>query len=74
MSETEAPPLTHNGSPREDAENDPLLPGGDADESGPVFDDLADIKPEDRKGDHVEKFAAIVSAELFSQFIECGFL
>ena len=67
MSATEAPPVTHNGSP---VENDPLLPGGDTDESGPVFDDVADIKLEYRKGDHVEKFVAIVSAELFSHFIE----
>lgn len=63
MSEAEAPPATHTGPPRED-ENEPLL-GADADEAGPVFDDLAELdKPEDRKGDHVEKFAAIVSIEL----------
>lgn len=64
MSEAEAPPATHTGPPRED-ENEPLLAGADADEAGPVFDDLAELdKPEDRKGDHVEKFAAIVSIEL----------
>ena len=61
MSEAEAPPATHTGAPREDVENEPLLAG----DSGPAFDDLAD-KPEDRKGDHVEKFAAIVRVESFS--------
>jgi len=65
MSEAEAPPHTHTGPPREDAENEPLL-GDDQrdnmDEAGYVPADIADLeKPEDRKGDHVEKGIAIIS-------------
>ena len=58
MSETEAPPATR----RDDVENEPLL----ADARGEPGPDHT--KPEGRKGDRVEEFAAIVSAELFSQF------